>query len=69
MVVTGVDPRSRAARIGIRRGIVLREINGTRIDNLQDFTKAMSRARKHQSALLMVQVGDAFYRVKLYPGA
>ncbi|MEW6367776.1 MAG: trypsin-like peptidase domain-containing protein [Acidobacteriota bacterium] len=65
MVVTAVDPRSRAARIGIRRGIVLREINGSRIDNAQDFTNAMSRVRKHQSALLMVQVGDAFYRVKL----
>jgi len=69
MIITAVDPRSRAARIGIKRGIVIREIGGIGIVTAQDFISAMSRVRKNQSVLFMIEAGGEYYRVKLFSGA
>jgi len=55
VVVTEVDPRSRAAQIGLEPGVLIREINRLQIKNTREFNEAIEKAREKGSALLLVQ--------------
>jgi serine protease Do len=59
VVVTQVDPGSRAYEAGIRRGMVIREVNHQEVNNTQEFRQAVRRAERDKQVLLLVQSQQA----------
>lgn len=55
VVVTAVDPDSRAERAGLRRGDVIREINRQPVRSLKDYEQIGSSLKKDQNALLLIE--------------
>ncbi len=66
VVVTGVESGSIAASKGIRQGMLIQQVNKKNIKNTKNFNKAMKKARKEGSALLLVYNGR-FSRYVLLP--
>jgi serine protease Do len=62
VVVTRVDPRSAAARAGVRPGDVLLEVNRTSVDNLQSFQQVYGKA-KGAVVLLVNRRGNSVFIV------
>ncbi len=54
VLVTQVDPKSRAAQAGLRPGDVILEAQGFEVSGLMDLHRAGSRAHKNQAELEMV---------------
>jgi serine protease Do len=67
MVVVGVVPRSPAHRIGLEPGDVVKRINRLSVKDLEEFNRAVIRARKSQTVVLLVQRGRNGYYVTLEP--
>ena len=59
VLVSGVDPQSRAARAGIQKGDIILEINRTPIRNLDDFERVVSRLDADDSVLVLLRRGNA----------
>jgi serine protease Do len=59
VVVTQIDPRSEAYQAGIRRGMVIREVNQQAVKNVQDFRQAVEKAEQSKQMLLLVQSPEA----------
>lgn len=57
VVVTGVESGSIAASAGIRPGLLIQQVNRKNIKNTKDFDKAMKKACKEGSVLLLVYNG------------
>jgi serine protease Do len=55
VVVTQIDPRSEAYQAGIRRGMVIREVNHQEVSNTQDFRQAVQKAEQEKQLLMLVQ--------------
>jgi serine protease Do len=60
VVVTGVDPGSKAAESGLKRGDVIQEVNHKPVRNTADFESAM-RAAKDATLLLVNRQGSTMY--------
>jgi len=60
VVVTGVDPNSKAAESGLKRGDVIQEVNHRAVRNTQDFESAM-RSAKDATLLLVNRQGSTMY--------
>ncbi len=60
--VTNVDPASKAAEAGLRRGDVIQEVNRQPIHNAADFNRAL-RGSSDQTLLLVRRNGDTMYIV------
>jgi serine protease Do len=60
VVVTGVDPNSKAAESGLKRGDVIQEVNHRAVRNTQDFESAM-RSAKDATLLLVNRQGNTMY--------
>jgi serine protease Do len=58
LVVTGVDPSGPAADAGFRRGDVIQEVDGKKIDDAASLRRELARAGD-RPALVLVQRGDA----------
>src|SRR5712691_18219 len=54
VVVTEIDPRSEAYQAGVRRGMVIREINHQEVSNTQKFRQAVEQAEQSKQMLLLV---------------
>jgi serine protease Do len=67
VIVRSVDPGGPAEEAGIRRGDVIRELNRKPISDMDDFTKAMRKAKKDDNILLFVKRGDDTLYVVLKP--
>ncbi len=67
MVIVRVTPRSAAARAGIERGDVLRQINDQRVDSAPAFREAVLAASQRETVVLVVQRGRVAYYVTLTP--
>jgi serine protease Do len=59
VVVTQVDPRSEAYQAGVRRGMVIREVNHQEVNNLQDFQDAVQKAEQEKQVLMLVESQQA----------
>jgi len=55
VVVTQVDPRSEAYQAGVRRGMVIREVNHQEVSDMQKFRQALEKAEQDKRVLLLVQ--------------
>jgi serine protease Do len=60
VVVTGVDPGSKAADSGLKRGDVIQEVNHKPVRNTSDFESAMRNA-KDDALLLVNRQGSTMY--------
>lgn len=60
VVVTEVDPSSRAATSGLQRGDVIQEVNHQAVTNTSDFERALSRS-KDETLLLVNRQGSTRY--------
>jgi len=60
VVVTGVDPQSKAAESGLKRGDVIQEVNRKPVRNTSDFESAM-RNSKDTNLLLVNRQGSTMY--------
>lgn len=59
LVVTQIDPDSKAAMSGVRTGDLLVEINHKRINDLSDYSRTMGRIKKGQTAHMLFRRGNA----------
>jgi serine protease Do len=59
VVVSQIDPGSRAYEAGVRRGMVIREVNHQEVSNTQEFRQAVSQAERDKRVLLLVQSQQA----------
>src|SRR5215470_17075019 len=55
VVVTQIDPRSEAYQAGVRRGMVIREVNHQEVNNTQDFRQAVQKAEQEKQLLMLVE--------------
>ena len=60
VVVTNVDPNSKAVESGLKRGDVIQEVNHRAVRNTQDFESAM-RSAKDATLLLVNRQGSTMY--------
>ena len=58
--MTGVDPNSKAADSGLKRGDVIQEVNHKPVRNTSDFEAAMRNA-KDSNLLLVNRQGSTMY--------
>ena len=58
-MVTEIDPRSEAYQAGVRRGMVIREINHQEVSNTQKFRQAVEQAEQSKQMLLLVESQQA----------
>jgi serine protease Do len=59
VVVTRGDPPSEAYQAGVRRGMVIREVNHQEVNNTQDFQQAVRKAEQDKQLLLLVESQQA----------
>jgi len=59
MVVTDVKPDGLAASVGIQRGDLILEINGTRISKTEEYDHALSSLKKEKVIRLLIRHGDS----------
>jgi serine protease Do len=55
VVVTQIDQRSEAYQAGVRRGMVIREVNHQEVTNTQDFRQAVQKAEQEKQLLMLVE--------------
>lgn len=67
MVVVEVVPNSIGGRIGINSGDIIRQMNQKRVDNEEDYNKAVAEINNPDRILLLVQRGRQGYYVTLEP--
>jgi len=67
VLVERVNPDSPAARIRLRPGDIIHQINEARIKTVEDYLKAIARYRLRYSLSLVVQRGRYAYNVTLTP--
>jgi len=59
VVVTQIDPHSEAYQAGVRRGMVIREVNHQEVSNTQDFRQAVQKAEQDKQLLMLVESQQA----------
>ncbi|MBI1311295.1 Do family serine endopeptidase [bacterium] len=57
VVITEVEDGSLAARAGLQPGMVIRQINRQRVENMQEFEAALKKNKDADSLLMLVQDG------------
>lgn len=65
VVITGVRPGSPAARVGIKPGDVIGQVNDSRVGTLEEFSKAVPRMLERESVLLVVIRRNTAYYVTI----
>ncbi|MEE9543155.1 MAG: DegQ family serine endoprotease, partial [Thermodesulfobacteriota bacterium] len=68
VVVSTIKGESPAAMAGLRRGDIIREINRAKVDNLNDYKKAIGAWKAGKSILLLVQRGKGIFYVTIRIG-
>ena len=63
VVISEIDGRSDLAKIGARRGDVIRQIADAAIANTDDFKKAIVKYRQRRSVVILLQRGDQGYYI------
>ncbi|MBW1967330.1 MAG: DegQ family serine endoprotease [Deltaproteobacteria bacterium] len=58
VLVAEVEPGSPAARVGIRPGHLIEEVNRKRVHNMDEFVRALAQSKKTKSVLFRVRDGE-----------
>ena len=53
--MTQVDPNSEAYQAGVRRGMLIRQVNRQDVSSTQEFRQALEQAESTKRVLLLVQ--------------
>ena len=61
VVVTEVDPSSKAAEVGLKRGDVIQQVNRVPVTNAEEFAKAVRRSNNGASVLLVNREGNKIF--------
>jgi serine protease Do len=67
VVISGVEPGSPAAEAGLRRGDVIEEVHRRSIQNLDDYNRAIEKAKENKVLLFLVKRGRGTLYVVLEP--
>ncbi len=67
VVISGVEPGSLAAKAGLRRGDVIKEVHRRSIQNLNDYNRAIEKAKQDKILLFLVKRGGGTLYVVLEP--
>jgi serine protease Do len=67
VVISDVEPGSRAAKAGLRRGDVIKEVQRQSIQNLSDYNRALEKAEQDKTLLFLVKRGRGTLYVVLEP--
>ena len=59
VIVTQIDPNSEAYQAGVRRGMLIRQVNRQEIHNTKEFQRALGQAERAKRVLLLVQDQEA----------
>ena len=67
VIVTAVQPESPAAMVGIRPGVLIREVNRVPVRNTEDFMRALAKSKRSKRVLLLLQdrQGTRFVALRL----
>jgi len=65
VLITEVHQQSYLARIGVRPGDVIRQIDDTTIINIKDFKKAVVKCRLKSSVVIVLQRGRYLYNISV----
>ena len=63
VIISEIDSHSSLARINVRPGDVIRQINDTAINNTKDFKKAIIKYRWKESVVILIQRGGSGYYI------
>ncbi len=63
VMIADLDPESYLARIGAKRGDVIRRINEIQLQNTEDFTRAVVKYRHKNSIIILLQRADQGYYI------
>jgi Do/DeqQ family serine protease len=63
VLISDIDPNSDLARIGVKPGDAIRQINDADILNLEDFKKAVIKYRWKESLVVLIQRGGQGYYI------
>ena len=55
VLVTQVDPESAAYQAGLRRGMVIRQVNRQDVNNVEDFRRALEQSEQSKRVLMLVE--------------
>jgi len=64
-VITRVRPDSYMAEIGVQPGDIIRQIDEMKVENVQDFERAVIKYRDKGSVVILLQRGDRSYYISL----
>ncbi|MGO9614375.1 MAG: DegQ family serine endoprotease [Dissulfurispiraceae bacterium] len=67
VVVVKIEPGAAAEEVGIKKGDVIQEVDRSKITNLNDFNKAVSKARPSDTILLSINRSGKKFYVALSP--
>jgi serine protease Do len=65
VVVVRVEPASPADEAGIKKGDIIKEVDRNQVDNLEDFNRIASNAKRNETVLLFITRGDKKFYVTL----
>lgn len=65
VVIVSVEPDSAADEAGLKKGDLIQEVNKARINNLNDFNKAVSHIRRGDTVLLFINRGENKFYITL----
>jgi len=65
VIISVLDPGSYFSQVGVKPGDVIRQIDDLKIENLEDFEKAVVKYRRKTSLVVLVQRGDQGYYITL----
>ena len=67
VMISELNPHAYLARIGVRPGDVLRQIEAMTVTNIDDFKKALIKYRQKKSLVILLQRGDRVYYITVKP--
>ena len=65
VVVTSVEPGSPADDKGIRRGDLIKEVDGKKVRSVRDYRRALEKLKPGQAVLFLIRRGDRTFYVAL----
>jgi serine protease Do len=67
VIVVEVDPKGPAARKGIKRGDLIREMNNREVRSIKDYKRILKESDPEDGILLWIQRGEHTFYVAVYP--
>jgi len=67
VIVTSVKPESKADKLGLKEGDIIRQINNTPVENLKDYQRLTKDLKKNEKIVLFVErEGEIYFLTLIY---